>query len=131
MRKLTPKALAAVLAAALSAQTLCAQYVYNPEHRRPINRTVEDLRKAQLDNPATAPQHELYAKALRHLNEFADRLRDGGMFDRSKLDLAISDVQRIIDEVKLIGEDQEILRRDNNELRRLRQHPDDRYRFPR
>ena len=120
----------ALLGASIATQPLCAQnYRYNPEHRRPVEATLNDLEAIGHENSYTHEMRDRYEHAIHHLREFAERLHEGGHFDKDKLDEAIGDVQHVIDHNRMNHRAREILVRDVRELRRLRQHFDDRYRY--
>ena len=104
-------------------------YRYNPEHRRPIEATMHHLQEIAAHNTFSNHERERYDNAMRHLSQFADRLHERGHFDKDKLDQAIGDVQNIIDHNPMPEGAREQLRRDDNELRRLREHYDERYRY--
>jgi hypothetical protein len=120
----------ATLLIGFAALPASAQYVYNPEHRRPVEATLHNLREIAEHNTYTGHEHERYANALHHLEQFAERLHEGGFFDKAKLDQAIGDIQSVIDHNPMDPRARDILIRDDNELRRLREHYDQRYRYP-
>jgi hypothetical protein len=120
----------ATVLAGVAAVPASAQYRYNPEHRRPLERTLVDLRGIAERNTYNGHEAERYNNAIRHLEQFRDRLHEGGRFDKDKLDEAIGDVQSVIDHNPMGPEAREFLVRDVNELRRLREHYDERYRYP-
>jgi hypothetical protein len=111
-------------------QPASAQYTYNPEHHRPVEQTLHDLREIQERFTYNGHEAERYHNAVRHLREFGERLHEGGRFDKDKLDEAIGDVQSVIDHNPMDPRAKDILIRDNNELRRLREHFDEHYRYP-
>jgi hypothetical protein len=104
-------------------------YRYNPEQRRPVEATLNDLELIGRANGYTDQMRDRYEHAIHHLREFADRLHEGGGFDKDKLDEAIGDVQHVIDHNRMNPGARHALIRDVRELRRLRQHFDDRYRY--
>lgn len=108
-----------------SSRTLAQEYRYNPEHRRPVETTIHDLEEIHAHHPFGGRQRERYDNAIRHLQQFGDRLHEGGSFDKDKLDQAIGDVQNVIDHNQMGPEARERLTHDVGELRRLRQRWDD------
>ena len=119
-----------LLGAGIATQSLNAQnYRYNPEHRRPVEATLNDLEMIGRENSYTHEMRDRYEHAIRHLREFAERLHEGGHFDKDKLDEAIGDVQHVIDHNRMNHHARGVLVSDVRELRRLRQHFDDRYRY--
>ena len=125
-----------IIMAALTAMTLqvagAQEYRYNPEHRRPIEATMQDLHQVAERHHYEGRDRERIENAERHLHQFAERLHEGGGFDKDKLDQAIEDVQNVVDNNRMGPEGHERLQRDANELRRLRQRYDDRnYRYGR
>jgi hypothetical protein len=123
---------AAALLTMGSTQAARAQgYRYNSEHRRPVQATIHDLQEVAEHNPAFRErERERYDNAIRHLSQFSERLHEGGYFDKDKLDQAIADVQHLADHNPIDERGREILFRDLRELRRLREHFDERYRYP-
>lgn len=132
-KRLIGTSLSTALAAAIigiAALPASAQYRYNPEHRRPVEQTIHDLREIGEHNTYTGHEHERYENAIRHLEQFSERLHEGGQFDKGKLDQSIADVRSVIDHNRMNPRARDILIRDDNELRRLREHFDERYRYP-
>ena len=124
-------AVVAILLLSAMAQSARAQdYRFSPEHRRPVEATMHDLEEIGARNTYNGHERERYDAAIGHLQQFSDRLHEGGHFDKGKLDQAIGDVQRVLDRNKMMPQAHEVLARDVMELRRLRQHFDDRYRYP-
>lgn len=122
----------AIVGVTLFANPVFAQaYRFNPEHRRPVEVTMRDLEEVANRNPNNRHERERYDNALRHLHEFGELLHQGGVFDKGKLDRAIGDVQNVINHNPMGPEGRDRLSRDVTELRLLRQHYDDRYRYPR
>lgn len=132
-RKLTtlaPLFLAGVLCGtAFSGSALAQDYRYSPEHRRPVEATLRDLRAIQGEGRFDGHQRERIDNAIHHLEEFGGRLHEGGHFDKDKLDQAIGDVQSVLDHNRLDGRARDVLMRDVADLRDLRQHYDDRRRY--
>jgi hypothetical protein len=104
-------------------------YRYNPEHRRPVEATIQDLEGIAAHTWNDRREHDRYMNAVRHLHEFGDLLHEGGIFDKGKLDRAIGDVQSVIDHNPMPPGARDRLFRDVTELRRLREHFDERYRY--
>ena len=104
-------------------------YRFSPEHRRPVETTLSDLNDIASRHPVGGRERERFNNAMQHLHEFGDRLHEGGTFDKGKLDQAIGDVQNVIDHNRLGPREHEMLTRDVNDLRDLRQHYDDRNRY--
>ncbi len=135
-RKLSTKLLLAVAAtAALMSTVPLAQaqenpYRYNPEHRRPVEATMHHLQEIAGHNTFSNHERERYDNAMGHLSEFAEKLHERGHFDKDKLDQAIGDVQSVVDHNPMPEPAREQLRRDDNELRRLRERYDEHYRYP-
>jgi hypothetical protein len=117
--------------ASFTRPALAQGYRFNPEHRRPVEVTVHDLEEVSAHARSDGRERERYENAIRHLHEFGERLREGGGFDKGKLDQAIGDVQSVIDHNHLSGMAHDRLFRDVTELRRLREHYDERYRYGR
>jgi hypothetical protein len=131
-KRLIGTCLTTALAAAMigaAAQPASAQYRYNPEHRRPVEHTIYDLKQIGSRNTYSGHEFERYNNAIRHLEQFSERLHEGGRFDKDKLDEAIGNVQSVADHNRMDPRAREILIRDDNELRRLREHFDERYRY--
>ena len=106
------------------------EYRFNPEHRRPVENTLHDLRAIAESSPADRHAHERYENAIRHLSQFGERLHERGQFDKDRLDEAIEDVQNVADHNPMREGARATLRRDADQLRMLRQHYDDRqYRY--
>lgn len=99
-------------------------YRFNTEHRRPVETTLNDLRQAEDRDRGHNRDH--YENAMRSVSEFGNRLHEGGNFDKDKLDQAIGDVQSAADHAGSHSGARDILRRDADDLRALRQHYDDR-----
>jgi hypothetical protein len=123
-----------IFLAAACTPALAQNYRFNPEHRRPVSATLHDLQEIGSYEAGHSGSHERerFSNAIRHLQQFGDRLHERGYFDKDKLDEAIGDVQNIIDHNRLPNRAREMLFRDVTELRRLRQHYDDqhyRYRY--
>jgi hypothetical protein len=117
-------------AVTVAVQPAAAQgYYYNPEHRRPVEVTLQDLQEVAQHNAYTGHERERYDNAIHHLSQFAERLHEGGVFDKGKLDQAIGDVQSILDHNPMHDRGRGVLTRDVNDLRRLRQHYDDHYHY--
>jgi hypothetical protein len=105
------------------------EYHYNPEHRRPVEATLHDLQEIAERNSYTGHERERYDNAIHHLGQFAERLHEGGYFDKDKLDQAIGDLQSVLDHNRIHPRGRELLSRDIMDLRRLREHFDERYRY--
>ena len=118
-------------ASVFSRPSLAQAYRFNPEHRRPVEITIHDLEEVSSHSRSDGRERERYGNAIRHLHEFGERLHEGGGFDKSKLDQAIGDVQSVIDHNHLSPMAHDRLFRDVTELRRLREHYDERYRYGR
>lgn len=115
--------------AVFSGMALAQGYAYSPEHRRPVEVTIHDLNEISSHSIYDRHQRERYDNATRHLQEFGERLHEGGYFDKSKLDQAIGDVQSVLDHNKMSNRAHDILFRDEAQLRELRQHFLDRNRY--
>ena len=118
-------------AGVFASQSMAQEYRFNPEHRRPVEATMHDLEEIGSRAPSDKHQRERYDNAIRRLHEFGDRLHEGGFFDKRKLDQSIGDVQSVIDHNPMNRMAHDRLLRDVSDLRLLRQHFDDRYRYPR
>jgi hypothetical protein len=107
------------------------QYHFNPEHRRPIDATLQDLREVREHNPPRGDDNRRrYENAFRNLSQFKERLREGGVFDKGKLDEAIQNVHSVVDHCPMGDRGRDILSRDLEHLRDLREHFDrDGWRF--
>jgi hypothetical protein len=117
-------------AVSMAVQPAAAQdYRYNPEHRRPVEVTLQDLQAVKDHNSYNGHERERFDDAIHHLSQFAERLHEGGHFDKDKLDQSIGDVQSILDHGRIDERGRELLSRDVNDLRRLREHYDERYRY--
>ncbi len=116
---------------AFASPAMAQGYRYNPEHRRPVEAAMHDLEEIGSHAPSDRHQRERYDNAIRHLHEFGDRLHEGGFFDKGKLDQSIGDIQSIIDHNPMGRMAHDRLLRDVSDLRLLRQHFDDRNRYPR
>jgi hypothetical protein len=127
------KGLAGLLFAAAVTVTVkpaaAQEYRYNPEHRRPVEATLHDLEEIAARNSYTGHERERYDNAIHHLHQFAERLHEGGHFDKDKLDQAIGDLQSVLDHNPMHERGRELLSRDISDLRRLREHFDERYRY--
>ena len=110
-------------------RTSAQEYHYSPEHRRPVEATIRDLEGIDERTGYTAEQRERYDNAIHHLQQFAERLHERGTFDKGKLDEAIGDVQHVIDHNRMGPRARQLLIRDVTELRRLREHYDERYHY--
>lgn len=121
-------AVGVLFTAAFSGTALAQQYHYMPEHRRPVEATLHDLDEIASRSTYSHHERERYDNALRHLQQFGDRLHEGGYFDKGKLDQAIGDVQSVLDHNRMSNRAHDILLQDVSELRVLRQHYDDRNR---
>ena len=120
---------AGVLFAAAGTQVLEAQmYRFNPEHRRPVDATIRDLKMIASHNTYSGKEMERYDSAMTHLSQFAERLHDG-RFDKGKLDQSIGDVENVLNRNPMDGRARDILNRDVLELRRLRRTYDLGYRY--
>jgi hypothetical protein len=109
---------------------LAAQhYAFKPEHRRPVDATIRDLKAIAAHNTFSHKEMERYDHAMSHLSQFAQRLQTG-KFNKGKLDQAIGDVQNVLNNNPLDGRARDILNRDVLELRRLRSNYDLGYRYP-
>jgi hypothetical protein len=104
-------------------------YRFFPEHRRPVEATLRDLEEISSRSTYDRHQRERYDNAIRHLQQFGDRLHEGGYFDKGKLDQAIGDVQSVLDHNRMSNRAHDILYRDISDLRDLRRHFDDRNRY--
>ena len=129
MKLFTAAILLAGLSTAPQVQAQDNPYRYNPEHRRPVEATMRDLQDIGAQNTFSNHERERYDNALRHLSEFSERLHERGQFDKDKLDQAIEDVQNVVNHNPMPEMARRTLQRDDNELRRLRQHYDDRYKY--
>ena len=113
----------------LISPALAQDYRFNPEHRRPVETTMHDVEEISAQSPDRGDQRRRYENARRHLHEFAERLHEGGRFDKDKLDQAIGDVQSIIDHNRMDERAHDVLMRDVTDLRELREHYDEHYRY--
>lgn len=118
---------AGALALGLSAQEY--GYRYSPEHRRPVTAAIEDLRSIESHESYNHKQQERYDHAILHLQQFAERLHEGGRFDKDKLDDAIGDIQHVLDQNRISESAREVLVRDITDLRMLRERYNDRSRY--
>ncbi|MBV8073373.1 MAG: hypothetical protein JO270_25985 [Acidobacteriaceae bacterium] len=122
------------LCTALAAMMLCSQslpaqiYRYSPEHARPVDATIHDLKMIAAHNTYSGHEMQRYDSAMTHLSQFAERLHQG-VFDKGKLDRSIDDVQNVLNKNPLDGRARNILNRDVLELRRLRRTWDLNYRY--
>ena len=104
-------------------------YRYNPEHARPVDRTIQDLKVIAAHNTYSGHEEmQRYDTAMTHLSQFAERLHQG-VFDKGKLDRSIDDVQNVLNKNPLDGRARSILNRDVLDLRRLRRTWDLNYRY--
>ncbi len=101
-------------------------YRFNPEHRRPVEATIRDLEEVVGRMAPRGEERHRFDSAIKHLTQFSDKLHEGGRFDKGLLDDGIGNVQNIVDHARLPEEPRQILSRDLTELRRLRQHYEDR-----
>jgi hypothetical protein len=99
---------------------------FTPEQRSPVGRTLQDLQAVAGRFPNYGHQRERYDNAFRHLSEFDRQLRNTGRFDKGILDAAIGDVQNVADHNNMDWRARRVLNHDADDLRRLRQHYDDR-----
>ncbi len=113
----------------LAAVPALAQYRFNPEHRRPVEVTIHDLEQVAANEARNKTERERYDSAIHHLHQFGERLHEGGVFDKDKLDEAIGNVQSVLDHNRLSPGGRDLLGRDVSDLRRLREHFDERYRY--
>lgn len=119
----------ALIAVLLGAQSIEAQvYRYNPEHARPVDTTIQDLKAIAAHNTYSGREMQRYDTAMTHLSQFAERLHQG-VFDKGKLDRSIDDVQNVLNKNPMDGRARNILNRDVLELRRLRRTWDLNYRY--
>jgi hypothetical protein len=118
-------------ATVLSGIATAQEYRYYPEHRRPVDATLRDLNEISSRSLYNRHERERYDNAIRHLQQFEERLHEGGYFDKGKLDQAIGDVQSVLDHNRMSNRAHDILLHDVTELRELRQHFDDRNRYAR
>lgn len=128
-RKFVTQTAGALFAAVVGTQAVQAQmYRYNPEHRRPVDATIHDLKVIAQHNTYSGREMERYDTAMTHLSQFAERLHEG-FFDKGKLDRGIDDVQNVLNKNPMDGRARDILNHDVVELRRLRRTWDLGYRY--
>jgi len=116
-------------AIALGPRLVYAQYIYNPEHRRPVDATIHHLQEIAARNTYSGREQKRYDHALTHLSQFAERIHNGH-FDKGKLDDAIDDVRNVVNNNPMDDRARAILNRDLAELRRLRAGYLYGYRYP-
>jgi hypothetical protein len=120
----------ALLAAGVISGVMQAQqpYRYNPQHARPVDITIRDLKAIAAHNTYSSKEMQRYDTAMTHLSQFAERLHQN-VFDKGKLDKGIDDVQTILNKNPMDGRARNILNRDVLELRRLRRTWDLNYHY--
>jgi hypothetical protein len=118
-------------AAAFSGLALAQDYRFVPEHRRPVEATLRDLNEISARSTYSRHERERYDNAVRHLQQFGERLHEGGYFDKGKLDQAIGDVQSVLDHNRMSNRAHDILSQDVMNLRDLRRNFDERNRHNR
>lgn len=99
-----------------------AQPEYGERHRPArdlVARVQSDLQRAAQSPTVRGKDRERYDNALRHLSQF-DRDLTRGKFDKGKLDTAIDNVKRVVQNNTLVVEDRDALREDLARLRGLR-----------
>ena len=84
-----------------------------------ISRTQEDLRHAVVLTSEKKDERVRIDNTQRHLSQF-DRALSRNKFDKDKLDAAIDDLKNVIDHNTLAVEDRDLLKRDLEDLRRMR-----------
>jgi hypothetical protein len=92
-----------------------------------VGRVQEDLHRAERRNRPEDRERERFHNARHHLSDF-DRGLSQGRFDKDRLDTAIDDVKNVVEGNRLAPESRDELRRDLEELRRLRQDWDEHHR---
>jgi hypothetical protein len=106
--------------AVISAAGLLAQIT---DTRAVVDRTQNDLRRAEDFERTHGKEISRYDNAQKHLSEF-DRDFTRGHFDKGKLDTAIDDLKNVVDHNTLNPEDRDALSADLRELRMLRAEHD-------
>lgn len=84
-----------------------------------VDRTQNDLRRAEDLERRKGKEVSRYENAQKHLSEF-DRDFTGGHFEKGKLDAAIDDVKNVVDHNTLDPESRDALRNDLRDLRLMR-----------
>ena len=87
--------------------------------RELVGRTLNDLRRASRLEQGSK-ERERYDNADRHLSQF-DRELSRNRFDKDKLDLAIDDVNNVVERNTLSPRARDNLTQDLQDLRRLRE----------
>lgn len=114
-----------VLAAALMPALVRAQDSSWSDARWLVANVQQDVRRAQdfARRDASGSDRDNYRACLKHLSDF-DRNLARNHFDKDRLDDSIGDIQRILDHNSLSPRGRNILQRDVDDLRRLRQDYD-------
>ncbi len=105
-----------LIASAALATGLCAQV---NEARGVIDRTQNDLRRAEDFERQKHKEVSRYDNAQKHLSDF-DRDYTKGHFDKGKLDTAIDDLKNVVEHNTLNPEDRDALSADLRDLRMVR-----------
>jgi hypothetical protein len=94
------------------------------DHARGIvDRSQDDLRKAEEFERHKGKEVTRYDNAQKHLSDF-DREMSKGHFDKGKLDTAIDDLKNVVDHNTLDPEARDALKRDLADLRATRSEHD-------
>ncbi len=95
----------------------------NVDARAAVDRTQNDLRRAEDFERHKGKEVSRYDNAQKHLSEF-DRDFTRGHFDKDKLDTAIDDLKNVVDHNTLNPEDRDALGADLRDLRVMRAEHD-------
>ena len=89
------------------------------EARNLVQRTQDDLQRVYRKGARNAKELERIDNARKHLSDF-DRNLSNNKFDKDRLDSAIDDVNNVVANNTLAGNDRDALKADLSELRRIR-----------
>ena len=89
------------------------------EARNIVQRAQDDLQRVYRKGARNAKEQERIDNARKHLSDF-DRNLSNNKFDKDRLDSAIDDVNNVVANNTLAGNDRDALKADLSELRRIR-----------
>lgn len=89
------------------------------EARNIVQRAQDDLQRVYRKGARNAKELERIDNARKHLSDF-DRNLSNNKFDKDRLDSAIDDVNNVVANNTLAGNDRDALKADLSELRRIR-----------